>query len=203
MLKYTGAAASGVIAAPIERVWELVSDVTRHPVIAGSGEVQEVTIVGGGKPTTGAVFQSQQNMRGIRYVTANKIVQWDPPYRLAWKVGVPGVPGVAQTWIFDLTPVSGGTQIENGVALVYAFPAFPPFRWMSRTLAQSYGNSITPTLTNIARLLDAPPPTQVTLRTEAPATALAHMPAPILQGAAFAVGGAALTALAWRMLVRK
>lgn len=202
MLRYTGAAASGVIAAPIERVWELVSDVTRHPQIAGSGEVQAVTIVGGGGLAAGKVFQSQQNMRGLAYVTANKVVQWDPPYRLAWKVGVPGVPGVAQTWIFDLASVPGGTQVTNGVALVYAFPTFPPFSWISRALAHGYSDSITPTLNNIARLLDAPPPTQVQLHLTPPAAALAHMPAPVVQGVALAAGGVAALALARRMLAR-
>jgi hypothetical protein len=202
MLKYTGAAASGVIAAPIERVWELVSDVTRHPIIAGSGEVQEVSIVGGGSLGTGAVFESHQNMRGMRYVTANKIVHWEPPYRLAWKVGVPGLPGVAQTWIFDLAPVTGGTRIENGVALMYAFPPLPPFSWISRSLARGYAGSIMPTLTNVARLLDAPPPTHLELHEKAPAFALAHMPMPVVQGAALAMGGLAAAALARRMIAR-
>ncbi len=200
MLRYTGAAASGVIAAPIERVWELVSDVTRHPIIAGSGEVQEVSIVGGGDLALGSVFQSQQNMRGMRYVTANKVIIWDAPYRMAWKVGAPGLPGVAQTWLFDLTPVAGGTRVENGVALVYALPPIPPFTWVSRKLARGYASSITPTLTNIARLLDAPPPTQVVLRETPPAAALAHMPPPIVQGVALALGGLAFLAVTRRIM---
>jgi hypothetical protein len=203
MLRYTGAAVSGVIAVPIEQVWELVSDVTRHPVIAGSGEVQAVTIVGGGALSAGKVFESQQKMRGMRYVTANKVVAWEPPYRMAWKVGVPGLPGVAQTWIFDLSPVSGGTRVENGVALFYAFPPFPPFSWISRSLARGYAGSIVPTLDNIARLLNAPPPIQVVLREEPPPAALAHMPPPIVQGVALALGGAAMLALVRRVVGRR
>jgi hypothetical protein len=200
MFHYPGAAASAVIAAPLEDVWALVSDVTRHPVLAGSGEVKGVTIVGGGPLAPGSVFQAEQCMRGITYVTANKVMTWDPPYHFAWKVGIPGMPGLAQTWVFNLAPVAGGTRVENGVVLLYALPNLPPFTWLSQRMVRGYDQAIAPTLSNIARLLDAPPPTDVTLSTLPPPAALAHMPPPLVPGIALTVGGIIGIALLRRVL---
>ena len=46
--------------------------------------------------------------------------------RFAWRVGFRFAPGVAQIWMFSLTPEAGGTRVENAVALPYALPTFFP-----------------------------------------------------------------------------
>lgn len=196
-MRYLGATTSGVIRAPVEMVWELVSDPTRHPEIAGSGEVLAVTVPGG-VIGPGSVFESQQRMRGISYVTANRMVIWDPPYRLAWRVGLPGAPGVAQIWMFSLAPEAGGTRVENGVALPYAVPAFFPFSRIHAEVGRRELSVMTPTLTRLAHLLTRPPPTDVVERAEAPAALTALLPSPLIQGTFWAGMGAALLALVLR-----
>lgn len=202
MFKYSGAVVSGLIMAPVEAVWELVSDVRRHPEIAGSGEVQAIEVVDGGALGLGAVFESHQRIRGINYVTANRVVVWEPPYRFAWRVGVPGAAGKAQVWMFSLSPSNGGTRIENGVALIYAFPDIFPFSLPRTWISRGYAGSIHPTLNNVASLLGAPPPTEVVERLEPPAELAAMLPPPALPFSAALAGGAALL-LAARALRRR
>ena len=84
-MRYMGAAVSAVIAAPLEEVWALVSDPARHPEIAGTGEVRGVEVVGGGPVGLGTVFESRQNVHGARYITANRVVLWEPPRRFVFR----------------------------------------------------------------------------------------------------------------------
>ncbi len=198
MMRYMGAAVSAVIAAPIEEVWALVSDPTRHPEIAGTGEVRAVQVVGGGPVGLGTVFESQQNMRGARYVTANRVVLWEPPYRFAWRVGLRVNPGVGQIYGFKLTPEAGGTRVENAMASIYAAPAFFPFSLLHEELGRREAGAMRPTLANIARVLGAPPPTDYQERREAPSELAAQLPSPLLQGATVAGLAAALIAFTLR-----
>lgn len=195
-MRYSGASVSGLILASPAAIWELVGNVTRHPAIAGSGEVREVSVVGDGPLAAGAVFESQQCLRGINYVTANRVVAWEPGRRFAWRIGVRGAPGVAQIWKFELSPEGGATRVENGVALLYAFPSIYPFSLARARLGRGYAASIRPTLFNLAAMLGAPPPAELVERHEPPADLAAQLPPPALQGAAVLAGGAALFAAA-------
>jgi uncharacterized protein YndB with AHSA1/START domain len=196
MMRYMGAAVSAVIAAPVEDVWALVSDPTRHPEIAGTGEVQAVELVGGGPAGLGSVFESRQNMRGARYVTANRVVLWEPPRRFAWRVGIRGAPGTAQIYGFQVTPEAGGTRLENAMVSIYAAPTLFPFSLLHGELGRREAGAMRPTLANIARVLGAPPPADLRERREAPPELAALMPSPLLQGTAVAGLAAALLTLA-------
>jgi uncharacterized protein YndB with AHSA1/START domain len=191
MFRYLGASVSGVIAAPVEAVWDLVSDPTRHPQFAGSGEVQAVKLVSAGPMGLGATFESNQEMRGIRYVTANRTVIWEPPFRFAWRVGTSFAPGVAQIWMFSLTPEAGGTRLENAVVLPYACPTFFPFRLAHDEVGRREIDVMRPTLDNVAHALGVLGPTAVLTNERAPAALTELLPTPLLQAALWA-GGAAL-----------
>lgn len=168
-----GASVSGLIGAPAEAIWELVSDPTRHPELAGSGEVQAVEILGGGPMARGTVFQSQQRMRGMSYVTANRVLVWEPPLRFVWRVGFPFAPGIAQSWSFVLTPEEGGTRVENGVLLAYSVPAIFPFSLLRNDICRREASVILPTLVKLAQIVGAPPPSKVVERREPPAALVA------------------------------
>jgi hypothetical protein len=198
MMRYMGAAVSAVIAAPIDEVWALVSDPTRHPKIAGTGEVRGVEVVGGGPLGLGTVFESRQNMRGARYLTANRVVLWEPPRRFAWRVGLRVSPGSGQIYGFRLTPEAGGTRVENGMASIYAAPRFFPFSLLHEELGRREASAMGPTLAKIAHVLGAPPPDGPLERHEAPPELAALLPSPLLQGAAVAGLGVALLALTLR-----
>jgi len=197
-MRYVGASVSGVVRAPVESVWDLVADPTRHPEIAGSGEVQAVTVPGG-RMGPGVVFESQQYMRGLSYVTANRVVIWEPPYRIAWRVGFTFAPGVAQIWMFSLAPEAGGTRIENGVVLPYALPRVFPFSLLHREIAGREISVIKPTFARLASVLGVAPPAELVERYEAPAALVALLPSPWLQGALWAGLGAALVGLLLRL----
>ncbi len=201
MIRYTGATVSGLITAPVEAIWELVSDVERHPQIAGSGEVQAVTVRDSRPLGPGVIFESQQLLRGIHYVTANRIVIWEPPYRFAWRVGTTRAPGIAQIWMFHLQPEANGTRVTNGVALIYALPVFFPFSLLRQKVAQGYARSMQPTLENIARMVNAPPPTDLRITTEPPPELTKMFPPLFVPGAtmvAAAVAAAAGILALWR-----
>ena len=187
-MRYLGASVSGVIAAPVEQVWALLSNPKRHPELAGSGEVQTVAVLGDGTMGQGVVFESQQLVNGLTYTTANRTVIWEPPFRFAWRGGFAFAPGVAQIWMFSLTPVAGGTRVENAMAQIYALPTGFPFSIIHNELGHREAVLMQPTLTNLARLLGAPEPTDLTEHHTAPDALVALLPWPTMQGAVWEGG---------------
>ena len=178
-MRYPGATVSARIAAPMDQIWAIVSDVERHNELAGSGQVQQITIPE--RPLQrGSIFVSQQQINTLRYTTASRVVSWEPPYLFAWQVGFPASPGVAQVWMFRLTPEAGGTRVENGVAAFLALPSFSPFADIAQRFAQFEIEMMTPTLSNLARLLDAPPPEDFRSHPHAPLEAIIHLPSPLV-----------------------
>jgi hypothetical protein len=194
-MHYMGASVSALIGAPVEAVWDLVSDPRRHPEIAGSGEVLRIEVLGSGVLQRGRIFLSQQNMRGFSYSTKNRVVIWEPPYRFAWRIGLGPAPGVAQIWSFALQPEAGGTRVENGVILPYALPAFCPFSLLATNIGAQEVAVITPTLENIAEILGSPPPTAFVERRVPPALTVALLPSPWWQALLWLILSAILMAL--------
>lgn len=187
-MHYIGSAASAVIAAPIETLWAIVSDVTRHPELAGSGEVQHTWLLTPAPVQHGSLFESAQLMRGLRYSTVSRVVAFEPPHRLAWRVGVRQFPGRAQVWQFALTPQENGTLVQNSVALPYVFPRIWPLSLLLDIAAQHEVETMRPTLINLAQLAGAPPPIHIEHSLRAPESTAALLPAPIVQRAVWVAG---------------
>lgn len=150
-----GASARALIAASPERLWAWIADPTRHPRLAGSGEPQSISIIGGQMHGVGTRFESQQRIMGvIRYVTHSEVVHFEPNRRFHFRVA--GGPD----WDFVLEPTSGGTLVTHR----HRFE--PPTRGVmglilpvQRVRARQNAASMVRTLQNLARLVDAPPPT--------------------------------------------
>jgi uncharacterized protein YndB with AHSA1/START domain len=202
MFRYMGASVSAVLTAPIERVWPIVGDVTRHAELAGSGEVQSVRLRDAAAPAAGVVFESHQRMRGITYTTANRIIEWDPPHRLVWRVGFPFAPGIAQVWHFRLLPSAGGTRVENAVALIYALPETFPLSPLHDAMGRGYAASMTPTLDNLARMLGVQAPIDRRVQLRPPHQLTALLPPPNLMGGLL-LGGLAAGAVATAAVIRQ
>lgn len=98
------------IAAPPERVWELVSDITLMPRL--STELQSVEWAEGfAGPGPGAQFLGTNRNASIgEWTTRSHIVTFDPPRSFGWAVGDPEKP--AATWTFVLDPTDGGTRLS-------------------------------------------------------------------------------------------
>lgn len=192
MINYIGATVSATIQASSAVLWEIVSDVTRHPELAGSGEVVQTELLTPGPLAVGSRFQSQQNMRGFRYTTVSHVVACKPPYHLAWHIGLPGTPPFGQVWQFELSPQGEATYVRHGVALVYALPEVLPFTLVSGSIGQMEANTMVPTLANLAARAGAPPPETIATSTHPPETATALLPSPWIQGGLWMAGGAVL-----------
>ncbi len=103
------ATVSAHIAAPPQRVWELVSEISLLPRF--SDELQSVEWLDGGSARVGARFAGTNvhPMMGT-WITRSYIVECDPPRTFAWAVGDPERP--AATWCFTVAPTDDGTELR-------------------------------------------------------------------------------------------
>lgn len=100
---------STLIAAPPERVWELVSDISVMPRF--SDELQSVAWLDDDAPRLGARFTGANAHPLIgTWQTQSCVVEFDPPRVFAWSVGDPEAP--AATWRFDLHGAHPGTRLD-------------------------------------------------------------------------------------------
>ena len=103
------------IAAPIERVWDLVSDISLMP--AFSTELHSVEWVEGfDEPCLGAQFLGTNRHPAIGvWTTCSHITEFDPPRVFEWAVGNPD--GPAAVWRFDLASATDGTRLRYSARL--------------------------------------------------------------------------------------
>jgi uncharacterized protein YndB with AHSA1/START domain len=99
------------IAAPPERVWELVSDIDLMPGL--SAELQSVEwLDGGAGAALGARFVGRSKHEALgEWATTSHIVEYEPPRVLAWAVEDPQHP--TAIWRFTLEPQNGGTLLRE------------------------------------------------------------------------------------------
>jgi uncharacterized protein YndB with AHSA1/START domain len=105
------------MAAPADRVWDLVSDITR--VGEFSPETFEAQWLGGASgPQAGARFRGhvRRNGRGPVYWTLCTVVACEPGREFAFEVAGPGGATV-NTWRYQLEPSAGGTDVTESFEL--------------------------------------------------------------------------------------
>jgi uncharacterized protein YndB with AHSA1/START domain len=105
------------MAAPADRVWDLVSDVTR--VGEFSPETFEAEwLDGAGGPAVGTRFRGhvRRNGRGPVYWTVCTVTACDPGREFAFAVAGPGGT-ILNTWRYQLEPSNGGTDVTESFAL--------------------------------------------------------------------------------------
>ena len=106
--------AERVVAAPPERVFDLLADPRRHREIDGSGTVRD-PVSGPPRLSQGAVFGMDMKAGG-RYRMTNTVVEFEEGRRIAWQPR-PSVPLVAKgiggrIWRYELEPVAAGTRVR-------------------------------------------------------------------------------------------
>lgn len=104
------------MAAPADRIWDLVSDVTR--IGEFSPETFEAEWTGDATgPDTGARFRGhvKRNGKGPVYWTTCTVVACEPGREFAFGVGADGKP--LNTWRYVLTPADGGTDVTESFEL--------------------------------------------------------------------------------------
>jgi uncharacterized protein YndB with AHSA1/START domain len=118
--------AEAVVAAPPERVWQVISDFSRHPKLAGSGEVTQVRMTSDLR--SGATFDSDVTVSEVRsFVSRNIVDVVDRPHELSWRSYPPLLDGqtpdhqIEVRWSFRLEPAP-----EGATRVVHRFEAPAP-----------------------------------------------------------------------------
>lgn len=157
-MKFPSVTVTGLITAPCETLFEIVSDPTRHPQIAGSGEVMEVEWITPPPVGVGSGFRSRQCIGWYQYPTRSYVQVYDPPHRFIWLSG-PGFkkPPFGQLWGFDLQPLDGRTTLVSHLMRwpLMPVPEIPPFSWLMERGLKHELNNMKPTLYKLAKLANA------------------------------------------------
>ncbi|HWC11192.1 MAG TPA: SRPBCC family protein [Acidimicrobiales bacterium] len=108
------------IAAPPERVWAIVSDISRHPALAGSGEVLAVRM--NGPLAVGTTFDSDVRTGEVGSFSPRCVIETlDDRRRLGWLSLFPLEEGETENhqievhWTFGLEPTRSGTRLAHTV----------------------------------------------------------------------------------------
>ncbi|MCS7059983.1 MAG: hypothetical protein RMN25_02355 [Anaerolineae bacterium] len=158
MVKYASATVSGVITAPAQKLFAIVSDVTRHPELAGSGEVMRVEWVTPPPIRVGSEFRARQQIGLARYSTRSFVQVYEPPYRFTWLSG-PGFrkPPFGQLWGFEFQPQGDhpSTLVLHSMTVPVPLLNVPPLSWIADAGARHETRNMLPTLENLARMAQA------------------------------------------------
>ncbi|GAA2269460.1 SRPBCC family protein [Kitasatospora cystarginea] len=107
------------VAAPPERVWALVSDITTPAGLGG--ELYEVEWLDGAPgPALGATFVGRnRNDRLGSWETVSRIFDYRPEHAFGWEVRAlqGGFDRPVARWRFDLEAENGGTRLRQSVTL--------------------------------------------------------------------------------------
>ncbi len=106
------------IKAPAEVVFGIISDLTRHKDLAGSGELVEVRQLTKGPVGLGTMIEANEKItigdQTMEFAATSVVVNYDAPKSMSW-IPVPPVPLRRIQWWHHLTPQSGGTQVVHEV----------------------------------------------------------------------------------------
>jgi uncharacterized protein YndB with AHSA1/START domain len=113
------------ISAPLERVWEIVTDLHGHVRLAGSGEVRSIDNVSG-PLAVGMTWESAERVpKAGKFVAHSRITQLDAPKIFAWVSFPPPLskrrPNDSQVeahWRFELSRSGTGTLVEHAFRVV-------------------------------------------------------------------------------------
>ena len=142
------------IAAPPERIFELLADPSRHQEIDGSDTVRG-TPDGSQRLVLGSKFGMSMHM-GISYSMASTVVEFEENRLIAWQTR----PTIAplrllvggRIWRYELTPQDGGTLVRESWDIRKEAFAFAVRPMRTKTV-----ESMTKTLERLAAVVEKPP----------------------------------------------
>ena len=119
------------VAAPPEKVFNVLSDFANHGSWANQKAGLQVKPVSGGPLAVGSTFHSEQTFTGKHHEADIKVTKMSAPSTLAFEAHQSdGKKTVVYTSTFALTPAAGGTLVErtlelnpSGLVAVIAKPA--------------------------------------------------------------------------------
>ena len=151
MTEHDVATVERLIAAPPERIFDLLADPDRHQEIDGSGTVRGAPD-GSQRLKLGSTFGMSMSM-GINYSMASTVVEFEESRLIAWQTR----PTVApmrlliggRIWRYELVPNDGGTLVRESWDI--RKEAFP---FAVRPMRLKTVESMTKTLERIAQVVE-------------------------------------------------
>jgi uncharacterized protein YndB with AHSA1/START domain len=104
-----------VIPVPPETIFELVTDVARHPEIDGSGTVIKAKGDPPPRLALGSTFGMSMHL-GINYSMVSTVIEFQENRLVAWQTRPGGLMGqfvAGRIWRYELEPVAGGTRVRE------------------------------------------------------------------------------------------
>lgn len=138
-----------VIAAPPEKIFDLLADPARHHDIDGSGSVVE-SKEASQRLALGSKFGMKMKI-GIPYSMESTIIEYDENRRIAWQSRPPGFGGKVaggRIWRYELEPTDGGTRVRESWDI-----SQERFKWMVQPARKKTRTSMEHTLENIEKLV--------------------------------------------------
>jgi uncharacterized protein YndB with AHSA1/START domain len=144
-----------VIAAPADRIFDLLADPARHHDIDGSGSVRDAK-ESLGRLTMGAEFGMAMQL-GYKYSTKNQVIEFDDGKRIAWQT----TPGSSfqskfaggRIWRYELEPSGDGTLVRESWDISQEKPPIKSLLRMGPTKNHTR-QAMEKSLANIARLTE-------------------------------------------------
>jgi uncharacterized protein YndB with AHSA1/START domain len=128
------------IAAPAEKIFEVLADPRQHSVIDGSGSVQDAQSGAPARLAMGTKFGMSMKI-GVPYKIDNEVVEFEEGRRIAWRhFG-------GHIWRYVLEPIDGGTTVTE--EFDYARSKSPAMLKMVRA-PQRNGKAMEATLAKLA-----------------------------------------------------
>jgi hypothetical protein len=94
--------------APPAVVFTILADPRQHSRIDGSGSVGSVVTAPDRITATGQTFTVRMRLFGVPYLIRNRVVEFEPDQRIAWRHFT------ANRWRYELTPTDdGGTAVTE------------------------------------------------------------------------------------------
>lgn len=113
-----------VVEASLQSVFDVVTDLTRHPDLAGSGEVLRVRKQTKGPIGVGTRFEADEDIPVVvgrwsptssKLVAESEVLEYDPPHTFTWKSAPQGQEPRKLQWWFRLSPDGRSTRVVHEV----------------------------------------------------------------------------------------
>jgi uncharacterized protein YndB with AHSA1/START domain len=144
-----------LIAAPADRIFELLADPSRHRDIDGSGSVRDAK-ESPPRLTMGAQFGMSMHL-GMNYSMTNEVIEFDDGKRIAWQTRPSGrFQGRffgGRIWRYELEPADGGTLVRESWDISQEKGPIKSLLGIGRSKEHTRA-AMEKTLVNIARLTE-------------------------------------------------
>ena len=140
-----------------EAIFAIVSDLTRHKQLAGSGELVDIRKVTPGPIGLGSVVEANESIqlgdRRLEFLARSIVVTFNPPNTISW-IPTPPLPIRRIQWWFRMSPAEQGTKVAHEVEVDLddeAFEMFGGAENFGKTRGADMARGMVKTLENLRR----------------------------------------------------